>query len=183
MKEQTAVHSAAGKAQGGIKGIMRYLMLHHQCCDISVMFQTYKYTPLAILVLAHLAEWERKVKKTRPKEGMVVQQVKGCRRKRSRAKSSCFGIPSSGRQPGKPAKVCCCRVLAQWSWVGEVVACWSEHHTASSPWQQPTTWAHAKTLGQQSHNPLVHVTDEGKGLQSIARAFGFGSIQGGILHL
>lgn len=63
MKEQTAVHSAAGKAQGGIKGIMRYLMLHHQCCDISVMFQTYKYTPLAILVLAHLAEWERKVKK------------------------------------------------------------------------------------------------------------------------
>ncbi|CAB1434631.1 unnamed protein product [Pleuronectes platessa] len=40
--------------------------------------------------------------------------------------------------------------------------CWREHHTAS-----PTAAAHAKTLGQQSHNPLVRVTDEGRGLQSV----------------
>lgn len=46
-----------------------------------------------------------------------------------------------------------------------VGVCWRQHHTASSPWQQPTTGAHAKTLGQQSHNPLVRVTDEGRGLQ------------------
>lgn len=59
-----------------------------------------------------------------------------------------------------------------WS-TGAAIAgvCWREHHTASSPWQQPTTGAHAKTLGQQSHNPLVRVTDEGRGLRSIARVF------------
>ncbi len=59
-----------------------------------------------------------------------------------------------------------------WS-TGAAIAgvCWREHHTASSPWQQPTAGAPAKTLGQQSHNPLVRVTDEGRGLQSIARAF------------
>lgn len=68
-----------------------------------------------------------------------------------------------------------------WS-TGAAIAgvCWREHHTASSPWQQPTTGAHAKTLGQQSHNPLVRVTDEGRGLQSIARAFGSVLIQGGV---
>lgn len=160
MKEQTAVHSAAGKAQGGIKGITRYLMLHHQCCDISVMFQTYKYTPLAILVLAHLAEWERKVKK------QDRRRVRWCSKWRAAGgrgvEPSRAVLVSQAQDASQESRPRCCRVPAQWSWVGEVVACWSEHHTASSPWQQPTTWAHAKTLGQQSHNPLVHVTDEGK---------------------
>lgn len=61
-----------------------------------------------------------------------------------------------------------------WSTSAAIVGvCWREHHTASSPRQQPTTGAHAKTLGQQSHNPLVRVTDEGRGPHYIASAFGF----------
>ncbi len=49
-----------------------------------------------------------------------------------------------------------------WS-TGAAIAgvCWREHHTASSPWQQPTAGAPAKTLGQQSHNPLVRVNTRG----------------------
>lgn len=61
--------------------------------------------------------------------------------------------------------------------------CWREHHTASLPPRQPTTGAYAKTLGQQSHNALVHVTDEGRGPHSIASAFGFISTQGSVFHL
>eukprot|EP00064_Thunnus_orientalis_P009533 superscaffoldBa00001217_g9557 len=66
-----------------------------------------------------------------------------------------------------------------WS-TGAAIAgvCWREHHIASSPWQQPTTVIHANTLGQQSHNPLVRVTDEGRGPHSIASAFGFVSTPG-----
>lgn len=64
-----------------------------------------------------------------------------------------------------------------WLWsTGAAIAgvCWREHHTASSPWQQPNhgEGGHAKTLGQQSHNPLVCVSDEG--------AFGSVLFQGGV---
>lgn len=53
-----------------------------------------------------------------------------------------------------------------WSTGAAIVGvCWRQHHTASLPWQQPNTGAYAKMFGQQSHNPLVRVTDERRSLQ------------------
>lgn len=48
------------------------------------------------------------------------------------------------QQPGSVAKVCCRSSPRTERKRG---FCWMEHQTASSPWQQPTTAAHAKWLG------------------------------------
>lgn len=83
---------------------------------------------------------------------------------------------SAGREPGKPAKVCCCGLPAQRSRgsAGENIT--PLHRRGSS---QPRE-ARAKTLGQESHNPLVRVTDEGRDPRSIAGAVGAVLIQGAV---
>lgn len=88
-----------------------------------------------------------------------------------RKERSCVGVQGSvGGNPGKPAKVCGCGLPAQQSRgsAGENIT--PLHRRGSN--QRQGGGGHAKMLGQQSHNPLVCVSDEG--------AFGSVLFQGGV---
>lgn len=58
---------------------------------------------------------------------------------------------------------------------------WREHHTAPSPWQQPITGGPMPRCLAANPTILWCVSpNEGRDLQSMAKAFGSASIQGGV---